>query len=254
MTQIAPEKQGQSDIPWTSARPSETSGYVSGGLGVVGSNPATPTIFLSNFNPELPTYRAIGMPGKRSVSNSAESISAVGPGDKVGQGAPVEGGRIGKAGAVVEFAPMAERLIEPLSGDAKIESLKSKLLHRTTGETPPDPFEDVVAAAEVMCRNIYRKFLKDELYEIIKILDKMTDKDEVRKIYGALDRAIHNAVVLGMHTVGFIELRQEMEESARRANGRKMLLPKNDGKRCGPLWRSSYRSTDSGDPRRRIRL
>jgi hypothetical protein len=157
------------------------------------------------------------MPGKRSVSSSTESITAVGPGDEVGQGAPVEGGSIGKAGPVVEFAPMAERLIEPLSGDAKIESLKSKLLHRTTPETPPDPSEDVVAVAEVMWRNIYRKFLKDELCEIIKILDKMTDKDEVRKIYRALDRAIHNAVVLGMHTVGFIELRQQMEESARRA-------------------------------------
>ena len=156
------------------------------------------------------------MSDKRSVSESTESITAVG--DEVGQGAPVEGGSIGKAGPVVEFAPMAERLIEPLSGDAKIESLKSKLLHHATPETPPDPSEDVVAVAEVMWRNIYRKFLKDELCEIFKILDKMTDKDDARKIYGALDRAVHSAVAVGMHNPNpaFIELRQEMEESARR--------------------------------------
>ena len=78
-----------------------------------------------------------------------------------------------------------------------------------------------------MVRNIYRKFLKDELWEIFKILDKMTDKDEARKIYGALDRAVYNAVVLGT---------SDPNPGVHRASpkdGRKGTQGKTDGKcRC----------------------
>ena len=47
----------------------------------------------------------------------------------------------------------------------------------------------------------------------------MTDKEDARQIYGALDRAVKNACALGMSHPdgGFRELRQEMEECARRA-------------------------------------
>jgi hypothetical protein len=150
---------------------------------------------------------------KRLVSNWTESI----PGDEVDRRAWIEIVGTGKAGGI-KLAPMAERSIEPFPVGAEIESLKSKLLHHATREMP-DRSDDMASTIGVMVRNSCRGRLRDELYEIFKIIDKLTDKDDVGAIYNTLDRAVHWAIMAGMHNPNpaLIKFRQETKGWARRA-------------------------------------
>jgi hypothetical protein len=116
----------------------------------VGSNPATPTIFPNDFSGVSAALEAAEMSGKRSVSESAEPITAAGSGDEVDRRAWIEivgteKGRGVTREPAIKLAPMAlERSIEPLPTSVDIESLKSKLLHHATREIH-DPSDDMIS-------------------------------------------------------------------------------------------------------------
>jgi hypothetical protein len=101
---------------------------------------------------------------------------------------------------------------------AEIESLKTELLHHTTPEIL-EPSNDIVSSAEAMVCNSCRQLLKAELCDIFRIVEKITDKNDAMAIYRALDRAVQYAILTGMNNPNpvFGKLRQDMEESARRA-------------------------------------
>ena len=77
----------------------------------------------------------------------------------------------------------------------------------------------MVSTIEVMVCNSCRGLLKDELHEIFKIIDKVTAKDDARKIYSVLDRVVGWAIMAGMNNPNpaIIEYRKETTEWSRRA-------------------------------------
>jgi hypothetical protein len=120
---------------------------------------------------------------------------------------------------VIKIVAVAlDRSIEALPAGVDIESLKSKLLHYATREIH-DPSDDMISTIEVMVRNTYRGLLKDDLHEIFKIIDKVSDKDIALAIYHMLNRVVGRAVVAGMNDPNptLVEYRKKTEEWEGRA-------------------------------------
>jgi hypothetical protein len=151
------------------------------------------------------------LPGKL-----AKSITAVSPGDEVDRRTWMEVVGTGKLG--IKLKPMAERSIEPLPVSTDIESLKSKLMRHSVREIP-DPSDEMCSTIEVMVCNSWRGRLKDELYEIFKIIDKVSDDDNARAIYHTLNHVVRSAIMAGRHNPNpsLIEYRKATTEWARSA-------------------------------------
>ena len=119
MTRMTLETQGQSDTSWTSVRTPETGFYVSGGLGVVGSNPATPTTPSSDrTSASTPAGRAFLPPAQRILPDTppffCNARGSIRRARSAGLGAPIRIMYIMEPKAFAPIGLRARRACRPL--------------------------------------------------------------------------------------------------------------------------------------------
>jgi hypothetical protein len=174
------------------------------------------------------------MPGKRSVSRLAESIT-------------LQREVVSLAGADATTTALPP---QPAAGHAsglrsapgksvgaEIESLKSKMLHPALLNMRDIP-DDVVGGIEAMVRYSCEQSLNYELRKIFKILDKMTENSyAVLQVYKSLDSAIHFATLAGMNNPNpaFAKLRQDVAGMAKRAKRKANVAAEERRKKMRPF-------------------